>query len=245
MTSCRITRDDAAAEIQARAGRRGCGVPPGRRQPAARPTEFMPAMRLDADAWRHAIARAAAAAAGGLLPPRSRPTSDTPYGRQQARRRRGAAAARRVRAGRPSSIFRLPNVFGKWARPNYNSAVATFCHNIARGLPIRDRRSGRAAARWSMSTTSSTQWLARCWTPRPAAIALREAGPVTRRPSGELADAHRGLRRRPADAGHVERVGDGPARGRSTPPIVSYLPAEASAIPCRRTPIRAAASSKC
>lgn len=34
-------------------------------------------------------------------------------------------------------IFRLPNVYGKWARPNYNSVVATFCHNITRGLPIR------------------------------------------------------------------------------------------------------------
>lgn len=34
-------------------------------------------------------------------------------------------------------VFRLPNVFGKWTRPNYNSAVATFCHNIARGLPIK------------------------------------------------------------------------------------------------------------
>lgn len=34
-------------------------------------------------------------------------------------------------------LFRLPNVFGKWARPNYNSAVATFCHNIARQLPIQ------------------------------------------------------------------------------------------------------------
>lgn len=34
-------------------------------------------------------------------------------------------------------IYRFPNVFGKWCRPNYNSAVATFCHNIARGLPIR------------------------------------------------------------------------------------------------------------
>lgn len=33
-------------------------------------------------------------------------------------------------------IYRLPNVFGKWARPNYNSVVATFCHNLARGLPI-------------------------------------------------------------------------------------------------------------
>lgn len=34
-------------------------------------------------------------------------------------------------------IFRLPNVFGKWCKPNYNSAVATFCHNIARELPIQ------------------------------------------------------------------------------------------------------------
>lgn len=34
-------------------------------------------------------------------------------------------------------LFRLPNVFGKWARPNYNSAVATFCHNISRDLPIQ------------------------------------------------------------------------------------------------------------
>jgi UDP-2-acetamido-2,6-beta-L-arabino-hexul-4-ose reductase len=35
------------------------------------------------------------------------------------------------------AIYRLPNVFGKWARPDYNSCVATFCHNLARGLPIR------------------------------------------------------------------------------------------------------------
>lgn len=37
----------------------------------------------------------------------------------------------------PVYIFRLPNVFGKWARPNYNSAVATFCNNIARDIPIK------------------------------------------------------------------------------------------------------------
>lgn len=36
----------------------------------------------------------------------------------------------------PVHLFRLPNVFGKWARPNYNSAVATFCHNISHDLPI-------------------------------------------------------------------------------------------------------------
>ena len=41
----------------------------------------------------------------------------------------------------PVYIFRLANVFGKWCRPNYNSAAATFCYNIAHDLPIeiRDR----------------------------------------------------------------------------------------------------------
>lgn len=34
-------------------------------------------------------------------------------------------------------VYRFPNLFGKWCRPNYNSAVATFCHNIAHDLPIR------------------------------------------------------------------------------------------------------------
>lgn len=34
-------------------------------------------------------------------------------------------------------IYRFPNLFGKWCRPNYNSAVATFCHNMAHDLPIQ------------------------------------------------------------------------------------------------------------
>lgn len=34
-------------------------------------------------------------------------------------------------------VYRFTNVFGKWCRPNYNSVVATFCHNIANGLPIQ------------------------------------------------------------------------------------------------------------
>ena len=38
--------------------------------------------------------------------------------------------------GAEALIYRFPNVFGKWCRPNYNSAVATFCHNIANDLPV-------------------------------------------------------------------------------------------------------------
>lgn len=34
-------------------------------------------------------------------------------------------------------VYRFPNLFGKWCRPNYNSAIATFCHNTANGLPIQ------------------------------------------------------------------------------------------------------------
>lgn len=41
------------------------------------------------------------------------------------------------RTGADVLVYRFPNVFGKWCRPNYNSAVATFCHNVARGLPVR------------------------------------------------------------------------------------------------------------
>ena len=41
------------------------------------------------------------------------------------------------RTGAKTLIYRFPNVFGKWCRPNYNSAVATFCHNRANDLPIQ------------------------------------------------------------------------------------------------------------
>lgn len=41
-----------------------------------------------------------------------------------------------ARTGAPVLVYRFPNLFGKWCRPNYNSAVATFCHNTAHGLPI-------------------------------------------------------------------------------------------------------------
>lgn len=60
---------------------------------------------------------------------------DNPYGRSKQRAEEMLAAYGEA-TGAPVYLLRLTNVFGKWARPNYNSAVATFCHNIARGLPI-------------------------------------------------------------------------------------------------------------
>ncbi|MFB0826593.1 capsular polysaccharide biosynthesis protein CapF [Chromobacterium violaceum] len=61
---------------------------------------------------------------------------NNPYGASK-RAAEDALIGLRNESGVPVFIFRLPNVFGKWCRPNYNSVVATFCHNVARGLPLQ------------------------------------------------------------------------------------------------------------
>jgi UDP-2-acetamido-2,6-beta-L-arabino-hexul-4-ose reductase len=61
--------------------------------------------------------------------------ADNPYGR--SKRNAEALVADYARTAAVAGwTFRLPNVFGKWCRPNYNSVVATFCHNVSRGLPL-------------------------------------------------------------------------------------------------------------
>lgn len=61
--------------------------------------------------------------------------NDNPYGRSKREAEQALFDLQQAQ-GVPVHVFRLPNVFGKWCKPNYNSAVATFCHNTARGLPI-------------------------------------------------------------------------------------------------------------
>lgn len=60
---------------------------------------------------------------------------DTPYGRSK-RAAETLLSDYARESGARVLLYRLPNVFGKWCRPHYNSVVATFCHNIARDLPI-------------------------------------------------------------------------------------------------------------
>lgn len=62
---------------------------------------------------------------------------DTPYGQSKRDAEAAVAALGQEDPLVPVHVFRLPNVFGKWCKPNYNSVVATFCHNICRKLPIR------------------------------------------------------------------------------------------------------------
>lgn len=61
--------------------------------------------------------------------------NDSPYGRSKLAAER-ALEDYAARTGAPVVIYRLPGVFGKWCRPDYNSVVATFCHRIARGESI-------------------------------------------------------------------------------------------------------------
>jgi len=67
---------------------------------------------------------------------------DNPYGlsKRHAEQRLEMFARQ---TGAEVRIYRLKNVFGKWCRPNYNSVVATFCHNIANDLPISVSDPGR------------------------------------------------------------------------------------------------------
>lgn len=60
---------------------------------------------------------------------------DNPYG-QSKHQAEDAVFTYGKQTSAPVFVYRFPNVFGKWCRPNYNSAVATFCHNIANDLPV-------------------------------------------------------------------------------------------------------------
>lgn len=60
---------------------------------------------------------------------------DNAYGRSKLAGERSILALAQA-TGNPCVVFRLPGVFGKWCKPNYNSVVATFCHNLAHDLPI-------------------------------------------------------------------------------------------------------------
>jgi UDP-2-acetamido-2,6-beta-L-arabino-hexul-4-ose reductase len=61
---------------------------------------------------------------------------DNPYGRSKLAAEQAVAQLAND-IGNPVAIYRLPGVFGKWCKPNYNSVVATFCHNKAHDLPVQ------------------------------------------------------------------------------------------------------------
>ncbi|MFN0126416.1 MAG: NAD-dependent epimerase/dehydratase family protein [Verrucomicrobiales bacterium] len=114
-------------------------------------------------------------------------SGETAYGRSK-RDAESAVKAYQKATGAPVYIYRLCNVFGKWSRPNYNTVVATFCHNLSRGLPVTvtDRS---AALRFVHVDDVVASFLRNaetndCETPE----AFLEAGPIRNITLGELHD---------------------------------------------------------
>lgn len=60
---------------------------------------------------------------------------DNDYGKTKAEAE-SSIKSFQIQTGSPVYIYRLPNVFGKWCKPNYNSVIATFCNNVANDIPI-------------------------------------------------------------------------------------------------------------
>jgi UDP-2-acetamido-2,6-beta-L-arabino-hexul-4-ose reductase len=138
-------------------------------------------------------------AAGGESAPRplivlassTQAANDTPYGRSKAAAEQ-ALEAYAARTGTPAVIYRLPGVFGKWCRPDYNSVVATFCHNVARGLPIAISDPARA-----IEVVHVDDVVARFLShleDRPAGVTRGRVSPTFTVTLGELADRIRGFR---------------------------------------------------
>jgi UDP-2-acetamido-2,6-beta-L-arabino-hexul-4-ose reductase len=151
---------------------------------------------------------------------------DNPYGHSK-RAAEDAVLDYAVGEGAACAVYRLPNVFGKWSRPNYNSAVATFCHNVSRGLPItvNDRP---APLRLVYVDDVCREFLALLDAPRtPPAdreAVRREVSPVHATTVGALADlVHSfGTSRERRTVGHV---GEGLVRALYAT-YLSFLPPE-------------------
>jgi UDP-2-acetamido-2,6-beta-L-arabino-hexul-4-ose reductase len=125
-------------------------------------------------------------------------------------------------AGTPVAIFRLPNVFGKWCRPNYNSAVATFCHNIARDLPItiNDPAAPLTLVYIDDVIGCFLDLVAR----EAVATGFHSVAPVYQTTVGEVAETIRGFRS-DRGANRIADVGRGLTRALYAT-YVSYLPPE-------------------
>jgi UDP-2-acetamido-2,6-beta-L-arabino-hexul-4-ose reductase len=112
---------------------------------------------------------------------------DNPYGRSK---HAAEEAVRRYcdEAGAVGVAYRLRNLFGKWCRPNYNSVTATFCHNIARNLPVEISDPANAVD-LSYIDDVIAAFLGELDSPAPASRGFRVAGPLPsyRTTVGELA----------------------------------------------------------
>jgi UDP-2-acetamido-2,6-beta-L-arabino-hexul-4-ose reductase len=146
---------------------------------------------------------------------------DSPYGASKLAAEQVLLEHQRS-LGAPLVVFRLPNVFGKWCRPNYNSVVATFCHNIARDLPIEIHDAAKTVSLVYVDDVVAA--FLRCLDLGFPDGRFATVGPIYRVTLGELANlirSFRGCR----DTLAVGPVGTGFARALYAT-YVSFLPTE-------------------
>lgn len=124
-------------------------------------------------------------------------------------------------------VYRLANVFGKWCKPNYNSMVATFCHNICRDLPIQiNDENAEVKLVYVDDVCAELIRMARQMSANQAAkdVTYGEVGPVYTATVGEIAQALSDFKASRTSL-VTERVGDGFTR-KLYSTYVSYLPTE-------------------
>ncbi|MBK8317249.1 MAG: NAD-dependent epimerase/dehydratase family protein [Betaproteobacteria bacterium] len=149
---------------------------------------------------------------------------DNPYGLSK-RAAEDALLKHSAASGAPVYLFRLTNVFGKWAQPNYNSAVATFCHNTARGgeISINDPAAALRLVYVDDVVEAFIGLLNKPETPS----GFVEAGPEYETTVGEVAEMVRGFAASRASM-LTPRVGLGLVRALYST-YLSYLPPESFA----------------
>jgi UDP-2-acetamido-2,6-beta-L-arabino-hexul-4-ose reductase len=178
---------------------------------------------------------AALVAAGNRAPvvfaSSSQAALDNPYGRSK-RAAEDTLLEYSRNSGAPVFLYRLNNVFGKWCRPFYNSAVATFCHQAARDLPlsVRDPRAPLSL----IYVDDVVDTFIRLLQARDVPPGHATAGPVYETTVGEVAEA---LREFAASRKSLmtPRVGVGLIRALYST-YISHLPTEAFAYTVPRYP---------
>ncbi len=148
-----------------------------------------------------------------------------------------------AKTGAEVLVYRFPNLFGKWCRPNYNSAIATFCHNIANGMPItvNDRATQLELLYIDDLVTEMLDALEgrehRCEFDGVTAVLCETgsycAAPVTHRVTlGEIVDLLESFSRQP-DTLVMPEIPSGSFAKKLYSTYLSYLPPEKAAFPLK------------
>lgn len=213
-----ITRASSPADLADGVGRADAIVHLAGANRPADPAEFAAVNRGGVEALVAAVART------GRTPPiilasSTKAGEPTDYGRSKLAGEEVLTAFGRE-TGTPVHIFRLPNVFGKWARPDYNSAVATFCHRAARDLPIEihDRDAPLTLVYIDDVMTAFAAIIA-----DGAASGFHQIRPVHETSVGAVADMILGFARG-RQTGDIDRVGEGLARALYATYVASLPP---------------------